>query len=105
MNKLLAGAVLFLGSVSAAQAQDVMGATLQPAAMSDASTISDVRFAAIRDAGDLAAYNAISAPGAPVSTAVSASANLAESKAASSEPTRAFATSTLASITTSCWFS
>ena len=38
-------------------------------------------------------------------TAVSASANLAESKAASAEPTFAFATPTFALITTSCWFS
>jgi opacity protein-like surface antigen len=86
MNKLLAGAVLFLGSVSAAQAQDVMGAgaAIPPAAMSDSSTISDVRFTAIREAGDLAAYNAISAPSAPVSTAVSTSTDFATPYAAPS---------------------
>jgi len=79
MNKLLAGAVLFLGSVSAAQAQEVIGAgaAIPPATMGDSSTISDVRFTAIREAGDLAAYNAISAPSAPVSTAVSTSTDFA----------------------------
>ena len=61
MNKLLAGAVLVLASVPAVHAQEVTGAGIaaQPAAMSDFSTISEVRLASVRDAGDLAAFNAI----------------------------------------------
>src|SRR5277367_3554932 len=79
MNKLLAGAVLVLASVPAVHAQEVTGAGIaaQPAAMSDFSTISEVRLASVRDAGDLAAFNAIAAPAAPVSTAFSATTEFA----------------------------
>jgi 5-methyltetrahydropteroyltriglutamate--homocysteine methyltransferase len=53
----------------------------------------------------IAARRTSRAPSIGAQTAVSASANLAESKAASAEPTFAFATPTFASINTSCWFS
>jgi hypothetical protein len=68
MKRLLAGAILILGGVSAMHAQEVarFGAALQPAA-SNFSTNSEPRFVAppLRDAGDLLGADAWSSAASP----------------------------------------
>jgi hypothetical protein len=74
MRRILAGAVLFLGSVAAVQAQEVTGNALQPLAGYNDTTFSETRIAtavSLRDAGDL--LNAGTA--FPYSSAVSTTTN------------------------------
>jgi opacity protein-like surface antigen len=82
MKRLLAGAILILGSVSVMQAQEVAGAGSQPAANSNVnvSVMSDTRFpvaSAVRDAGDLFGSDAISTVSTTASLVGSTSAEFA----------------------------
>lgn len=93
MRRLLTGAVLILGSVSAMQAQEVTGAGAgqQPAASSNMATSPEVRFAPnaplvaqvaaplvpVRSAGDLLDANFASAPTASTSETVASNTDIA----------------------------